>query len=771
MPCQAISLPSPPAGPGLALPGFPGSVFPVIPPIKLPDGIPEDLLYILDLLNFLIPPGKLIPALNPNFAKDIFDGIMKLLDHFMPFLMLYKFFLPILHLIICIIEVLCALTNPFALIAALENLFINCLPPFLNLFPIFALILMIISLLILILKLIEYIIQQILLFILTLIRQIKALFNAMMLTNVASVLAIAQKLGFLMCIFQNLLVLMAFFAIIIQAFKDILGLVFAIPPCGSGNNSNCCNAQYCPAIVSNGSYTSSTGTLEYSSEVGMQTSVILNPTLSPSEDGYYMTIDTYQESWQIFDSSQVDRVGDSLLTPAPLSFWNISNAYDVYDMFNMDGYTAADGYIVPVYFPTSGTFNETTSSSQAAYTIDLKISNYNPSDYGLTGNIQDISITGCIVTAPPTQILTTTDSSGAQILQLQPNGVLNITGGSGVLANGNSIDGYVNNNYPYQYVVSLEDGYFASYDMTQWTYQAPKLNDLIHYAPTYVAPSPNAPLPKTKTLSNVTYTFNPILPTLVGANLVTVGCMPSLAASKAFINNVVFNNIGPQTQQLKDLVNSPSFPDPAACQTCMLNAIADLRANITLQGVADFQTATSVCLAQLQNDTENALTQAIGIGYNPAKSTFSISPNIQFTTEAITVTVNLNENNGMPITSGLPASVAENIASQIVAYATFGNVGPFTYDGYQVFTANLTSPWPGSGSIKIAFQNQIICVDTLPIPGNPAVPSSTIPGQRTLQSLDYQFVYVPAVITVPATESVPTGEGDTIGSPQRNNGG
>ena len=86
---------NPPDGPsGLPIPGF-GRPFSLkIPDISpFPEGFPEDLLDLLDKLQLLIPPGALKPSLNPNFGKDIFDGIMKLLDQFMPFLMLYKFFL------------------------------------------------------------------------------------------------------------------------------------------------------------------------------------------------------------------------------------------------------------------------------------------------------------------------------------------------------------------------------------------------------------------------------------------------------------------------------------------------------------------------------------------------------------------------------------------------------------------------------------------------------------------------------------------------------
>src|SRR5574339_619331 len=207
-----ISIPTGPSGP--SIPGFGNPFAGLLPNLNpFPPGFPEDLLGLLDLLKLLVPPGALLPQLNPNFGKDIFDAIMKLLDQFMPFLMLYKFFLPILNIIICIIEVLCALLNPFKLPGAIARLFTVCIPDFLNLFPIFALIIMIISLLLLLLALILYIIEQILKFILAILRNIEMLVEAFQEGSAISVLAIAQKLGALLCIFQNLFVLLALFAI------------------------------------------------------------------------------------------------------------------------------------------------------------------------------------------------------------------------------------------------------------------------------------------------------------------------------------------------------------------------------------------------------------------------------------------------------------------------------------------------------------------------------------------------------------------------------
>lgn len=690
-PCSPndISFPSP-SGP--SVPGFP-FIIPT-PTIPFPAGFPEDLLDILNKLQLLIPPGALKPALNPNFGKDIFDGIMKLLDQFMPFLMLYKFFLPILNLIICIIEILCALMNPIALIAALERLFTQCIPEFLNLFPIFALILMIISLLLLLLALIEYIIAQILKLIEALLRNINALVKAFQSSNAAGVLAIANKLASLLCVFQNLFVLLSLFGIIIQIIKDILSLIFSIPPCEGGDNSNCCSPITCPAIVQN-QYTNQTGTFQYLPEVAFQTTVPIGPV--------FLTSDLRAESWQLYDANQT----------LPQQFWNIVDGYDV---------IATGHNPPPVYFPTTAVYAADTAPTQAAYTVDLRLF-YDPAQWGRPGTPQYIRFNDCIVLHAPTQNVV----DYANNTQSVPNGVLYLAGGAGFLDDGTTIlDGY------------MPDGVTPLPPHTQAT-----LNNFLH-RPTVLATSTILPNDG-YTFSDIQYTFKPNAPILMQANLITAGCQPQIMFTRAFVNTVMFSNIVAQTTDLKALV----FPDPVAAEQCLLAAVSSLRSNMTVAGVAEFQAVSNLCLSKLQDDTNSALATTIGIGFSPCKSTFSLDPNVQFTTQTITVTVNLNENNGLPITQGIPTSVAQTLANQIKGFPTFGELSNFSYDGYQAFTAALTSDSPGTGNIMIAFQNQVLCTNDLPDGGTPS---------HTLQSLDYQFVYAPASV-----QSV-TGEGDSGGA-------
>jgi hypothetical protein len=176
---------------------------------------------------------------------------------------------------------------------------------------------------------------------------------------------------------------------------------------------------------------------------------------------------------------------------------------------------------------------------------------------------------------------------------------------------------------------------------------------------------------------------------------------------------------------------------------------------MTIAGVSEFQAMANLCMTNLQTATNNALGSVIGIGFSPCNSTFMVTPSSQFTTIPIQIQVSLNENNGLSLSRNLPPNVASIIAAQIVGYPTFGTLSPFTYDGYQYFNAELTAKETGSGCIMIAYRNQILCTNNLPTDGtNPT---------HTLQSLCYEFVYVPtSAVNIPST-----GEGDTMGNQPR----
>lgn len=726
----SVSVPDGPSGP--TIPGF-GKPFSLktLPNLNpFPNGFPENLLDLLDSFKLTVPAGAFKAQLNPNFGKDIFDAIMKLLDQFMPFLMLYKFFLPVLNLIICIIEVLCALVNPFKLPGVIIKLFRNCIPDFLNLFPIFALIIMIISLLLLILALIEYIILQIIKFVKMILRNIIALKKAFQDGDAGGVLAIAQKLGSLLCIFQNLFVLFAIFNIIIQIIKDILSLAFSIPPCGDSgtDDTGCCTPSVCPDIVKQ-DYTRNTGTLKYLNQVGLAATL---PEGLPEAFKSFFSFNIRNESWQLYDVQQ----------PIEQQFRNIFDAHDIVNVFPK-----------PIFFPTDAVLTAKTAIRQCPYTIDLRVF-YNPADWGrpVSDGINKprfIRFRDCIVTNVPFIFLNQGDNSLTPVL----NGVVNLVGGKGYEDDDKTV----------------LNGYDTINNQQVPTNSQATLENFLHksnFTPAGFA-SPVLSLSDGKEFNNITYKFKPNTAPLLAKNLVTLGCLPDVALNRAFINEIAFTGIAVKTKNVKDIVNGANFPNPDATQQCLTQAVDSLRLNMTEEGLALFQTTCMLCLNDLKDKTNKAIGSMIGAGFEPCSSKFTVIPTTQFTSQPIKIKVNLAERNGHSLTSGLSPDIAENIAARIKHLSTFGDVDRFVYDGYQAFTANITSPVPGDGTILISFDDEMFCTNsglgTLLSPAD-----ITIAPEHTLQEIAYKFIYTPVG---PGISVVPVGPNDSEGSqPRRDEG-
>ena len=394
MPCKPLQLNVPDGPSGPAIPGF-GVPF----ALKTPDlkvdisPFPENLLELLDKLEFLIPPGKLKPQLSRNSGKDPFDAIMKLMDQFLPFLMGYKFFLPVLNLIICIIEVLCYIPNPFKISKALTKLFRQCIPQFLNLFPVFAFIIMIISLLLLLLALIEYIREQVVKLCLLIVKQYNMLAMAYEKADEKSILAIARKIGSILCYFQQLMVLLSIFTSTLQTIKEMLSLLFAIPPCD--NNSDCCTPDVCPTIVK-AEYTRTTGKLLY-----------LNKVVETTDIGVATLYDTLrEETWQIYDNKQEELQ----------AFINIVDAADV---------PSVPGETKFIFFPTDATYSKDTSPQQAPYTVDIRFF-YEPAIWDRKGLSRYVRIKNCIVLSVPKRYSSNYENNRLYVT----NGVLSLAGGT-----------------------------------------------------------------------------------------------------------------------------------------------------------------------------------------------------------------------------------------------------------------------------------------------------------------------------------------------------
>lgn len=705
MPCNvddiSINIPDGPSTP--SIPGF-GSPFSIsLPTANFPfiDGFPEDLLSIFNKLKLILPPGSLKPSLNPNFGKDIFDGIMKLLDQFFPFLMLYKFFLPVLNLIVCIIEVICAIKNPVKLFRAIRKLFRNCIPEFLALFPIFALIAMIISLLLLILELIEYIIAQIEKLIKNILRNINALTKAIQKSDEESIKAISRKIASLLCIFNNLFVLLSAFAIIIQTIKDILAIKFRIPPCSTPTSGateqeildSCCGPDVCPDyVLSNTSR--STGSLQHLNAVTAITNVPLTIPMNPLA-GNYLTTTLRASSFQLYDNFQ----------NTDERFINIVDAYDIPD------------FIVPKpsFFP-SETYKSSTPPKQAPYLVDLELY-YDPKSYNRFGEVygdpRQIIFKDCIVLNPPDRALNTFNNSTLSV----SNGVLDIGGGLG----------YENDGVTPLY--GFSDGYnFTTNQATIETFLG---------MPELVSTTPSFNVNDGYLFSNISYTLKPNFEVLFSKDLVSSACYPPLRDDVDISNTLFANDFNLKMDLFAALLNSDSFPDLNATQECLQLALDKLRTDLNVVTLTEFQSTTNICLSDLKTKCNNSILDLIDLGIDINKSSYTISPNIQFTTEKIQIKVQLNDGNSQSLISNLSSSIALDIAKKIKANITFGEVDSFVYDGVDSFIANISSTLDGYGEITISYNDQILSIANVPEDLDQSITSET-------NKKDYKFIFASA---------------------------
>lgn len=718
MPCDLnnidINLPDGPSAP--SIPGFGTSFSLKLPPnlFQLPGGFPESLNDILNALQLILPPGTIKPALNPNFGKDIFDGIMKLLDQFFPFLMLYKFFLPLLNLIVCIIEVICSLKNPFKLRRAIKRLFRNCIPEFLSLFPIFAIIIMLISLLLLLIQLIEYIIDQLKKLIERLLRNIKALTKAIQLADEEAILAISKKIAALLCVFQNLFVILSVFGIIIQAIKEILKIQFKIPPCDSDDSANisqeqfldqCCGTDVCPAVATQNIQKSS-GSFQHLNKVVLITPIDVGYVVDPKA-GTKLTQNIRSSTFQLYDTTQ----------SIEERFLNVVDAYDIPPYISPK----------PIFFPTDASYSAATDPKQAAYTVDLKIY-YNPASYGRFGESYGtqrfIIFKDCIVTGIPTMNLVNYNNSISQIT----SGVINLAGGLGYEEDGTT-----------KLLGFADDGY------TFTASQATLENFLT--LPAQYSENPEL-LPTDGYLyNNAEYTFKPNFDLLFSKDLVTGGCAPDVSNDRNFINATFGGDANLRYQLLNSLVNDDGtsggqppfrFPNIQKAQECLELANQALISNVNEEQIAIFTATTTACLENLGVEANNAIIELVGIGFDQYKSTFTVDPTTQFTTKGILIKVDLLDSNSQPLTTNLPESIASSFAEKLSANITFGEVSKFVYDGSRYFNASITSSVGGSGSVSVDYDNKSITTITIPDTLDEEMVS-------TIKTVEYKFIFTSAL--------------------------
>lgn len=662
--------------PGIPIPGFGLPFSPIqipLPDIDLPTDLIEDFVDLINQLGALFPSGLFKP--NPDFGmSSVLDFIANLLGQLAPFLSFYNFIMAALNLIICIIEVLCAIPNPFAVALKLKKLFAECLPPFINLFPWMALIAMILALLLLILALIIYIVQTIIAIIEELIQNLILLGDEQALQNGTAALAIAQKIASLLCLIENILsILLAIAAIlaVIQALMKFAGTSI----CSDEDTEGCCPPEICPPFIKENKEiaVTTTGEFVYHSKISLNVTGIPGIPAALAEALSGSLTPLREERWQLFDTdTSPDIPINSIITPIVVS----------------------PPVFGPQIFYPDQTFDKDTPVARAPYTVDVRMlinpAVFHPTD---TGGERWMRINDCVVVRKPyngeIQYDATTTTIG------NTNGTFNLEGGLVFEDDGET---------PFE-VETLAGSLTV---MSQ-----ANLNEFIFEDARVLAALPSSE--DGYRIENVDFTWKPVHPALAGHNLISVGCFPEVSLEKSAFNlfvaaegtDAILDRL--QDAPDGDLVPSTGIlPNVIGAQQCVQTALDELRTNITLETAADFQATMETCLNDLKDQTTAVFCDAFISAVSQFQSTFSIDTDAQFTTRPITISVILQDAGGTNIATSIPTECLDSILDKLKAEASFGEVSEFTYNSDDVnFTALLTSDISGAGVLTIQFDNQV----------------------------------------------------------------
>lgn len=648
---------NPPVFPPVPVPGFGIPTSPIqtpLPSFNLPASLLEDFTDLVGQLGALFPSGLFKP--NPDFGmKNVLDFISNLFTQLAPFLSFYNFIMSALNMINCVIEILCAIPNPFAIAEKLKKLFTQCLPPFLSLFPPFALPAMIISLLLLILALILYMIETITGIISNIISNLTLLANATTLNDANAVLAAANKIASLLCTIQNVLAIFVAIGAIMAVIKSLAAIAGSVL-CSEDDQDGCCPPDLCPEFVKttpNGIVVT-TGKMVYYKQVGADVASILS--LAPEVAAMFNIAPIRRETWQVTE------IGSNATFPVSLIITPVNDN---------------------IFWPDPLEFDSELSLKKACYTVDVTIE-VDPNQFGIVDNqgLRTFIIKDCVVVRKPYLGLKNFDNSTDDTFT---QGTLNIEGGLVYESDGTT-----------PFIVGVEHA---------------TINTFIHEDD---SSSSFLPISDDSISFDISFTWKPNAPGLAGYNLTTVGCIPEVNIEKA-VQNAVIVAEGlsavvdklPVTPSGTLVPSSGDFlPNISGTQACLNSALEAFRQDVSIENAAVFQASIEACLGDLQTQTLATLCAALNSSISQFKSSFDVEPDLQFVTRPIKITAILRDANGTNVGTGIPSTCAEDLASKLTASATFGTVSGFAYDGSSAFIADLSSNLAGTGILTLSFDGK-----------------------------------------------------------------
>ena len=209
------------------------------------------------LLQFDLPAGmSMKPYAELAKTESIGSAINSLMQGLAPIMSAYGFLMPIFQVIIGIMEVLCALMNPFAVKRAIKKLFKKYIPKLVAMFPFLAGVVIILNIIKMILAVIIFFMTVVLPMILLIINNAKIVNEAIRSAaagnfNSDKANAGKEKIEALIIEMMNQMGALKAFLPLLEMIMVILGLKLKFPCKKAKGDDGCCDDDVCPPIIIN----------------------------------------------------------------------------------------------------------------------------------------------------------------------------------------------------------------------------------------------------------------------------------------------------------------------------------------------------------------------------------------------------------------------------------------------------------------------------------------------------------------------------------------
>ncbi len=323
---------------------------PILFPLPTDGGRDKTYSELTRSMSCTCPAGAILkPSIAPIPGFNLGDIIADQAKLLTAFSGAYSALVVVMKLVSCIIDVICALVNPFSVIAAVVRLFGTCLPDFILLLPQLAVPAIILCMIKIILAIITYIVTVIIPLIQDIISNIADLIDVIETGNQQAAKAVAFKVVSLIKELYNVVGILAALDAVLAMVKALLSLGIGIPCGGGGGSCGGCGDDQCPSVFENTTLSGSDGALTtYLTYGGTSLNYLMYFSSASHEDDFLTLRAFFPEGVDYTSFTEIDKVPYSLYCDGYYIVKSISDE-GVLSLAQLQDPQHTDGYLSSVY--------------------------------------------------------------------------------------------------------------------------------------------------------------------------------------------------------------------------------------------------------------------------------------------------------------------------------------------------------------------------------------------------------------------------------------